>query len=298
MRTFTIGENDAGRRIDAFFRHLMPALPKGMLYKYLRTNKIKLNGKKPQADSRVQSGDVITYFGSDEFLPKTEVTESMLFEKAGGALPTVVYEDEHIVLLYKPRGISCQPDKDRPSRTLVDMLKWYLYKKGDYNPAADNTFAPALCNRLDVNTTGLVIGAKTMAALREMNEKIHAGAVRKFYRCRVLGVPNPPLGTIETMLQKDEVQNISRVSAAGKKAITRYKTLETDGDVSTLEIELVTGRSHQIRVHMHHIGCPLVGDPKYGKGGTGQDLCAYKIFFDFQSADGVLGYLKGKTFTI
>ncbi len=297
MRIFTVGANDAGRRVDAFLKHLMPTLPSGMLYKYIRTNKIKLNGKKPKADSRVIAGDTVTYFGADEFLPQI-ADVALLSEKAGGIIPHVVYEDKNIVLLYKGRGVACQPDKTRPKKTLADMLKWYLYQNGSFDPATENTFSPALCNRLDVNTTGLVIGAKNMEALRAMNEKIRTGEVRKFYRCRVLGMPNPPEGIVETKLKKDEKQNISRVSETGKTAITRYRTFETNGETSTLEIELITGRSHQIRVHMRHIGCPLVGDPKYGEGGKGQDLCAYRIFFDFQSEDGVLGYLKGKSFAL
>lgn len=297
MRVFTAGENDAGRRVDAFLQHVMPKAPKSILYKYIRTNKIKLNGKKPKPDTRLLCGDVITYYGADEFLAETTDLPEKLRLFAAGMAPEIVYEDANILLLYKPRGIACQPDAVRQSGTLADIVKWYLYQKGSYQPAAENGFAPALCNRLDVNTEGLVIAAKTLAALREMNQKIRTGEVRKFYRCRVFGVPSPLEGTIEGRLEKDQKQNISRVSKQGKFAKTRYKTLETDGKTSTLEIELLTGRSHQIRVHMQSIGCPLVGDPKYGFGGKGQALCAYRIFFDFQENCGVLGYLTGKNFT-
>ncbi|MBQ7036856.1 MAG: RluA family pseudouridine synthase [Clostridia bacterium] len=292
MRIFTAGQNDEARRVDAFLSRLMPSAPKSLIYKYIRTGKIKVNGKKPKPETRLSMGDEIKYFGDDALL-KTE--HSGAPQKAGEI--TVLYEDEHIALLYKPRGIACQPDEKRKADTLVDRFKWYLYEKGAFIPSEEHGFTPALCNRLDYNTRGIVIGAKTLSGLRSMNEKIRTGCVRKLYLCRCIGVPNPREGMISAALVKDEKANKSRIADRGKAAKTKYKTLSVSGGESLVEAELFSGRSHQIRVHLASIGCPLVGDKKYGAEGSGQDLCAYKVQFDFSDAD-VLSGVAGKTFVL
>ncbi len=291
MRIFIAGANDDGKRVDAFFARLMPSMPKGLLYKYLRTGKIKINKKKPAPSDRICDGDEIRYFGDDGFLPAPAAPK-----KAGDV--QVVYEDAHIVLLEKPPCLATQPDKTHTRDTLVDRFLWYLYKSGAYLPGEENGFTPALCNRLDFNTRGLVIGAKTAKGLREMNEKIRQGHVRKFYLCRTEGVPNPKEGILRGALVKDTEKNISRIGEGGKSAETHYRTLSTDGKTSLVEAELFSGRSHQIRVHLASIGCPLIGDAKYGSGGAGQDLCAYKIFFDFAPTEGALASVAGKTFVL
>ncbi len=291
MRIFTAGPNDEGRRVDAFLSRLMPTAPKSLLYKYIRTGKIKVNGKKPKPEARLASGDELKFFGDETLL-------------AFGAAPpkageiTVLYEDEHIALLYKPAHLASQPDETRKTDTLVDRFRWYLYKKGDFSPSDEHGFTPALCNRLDFNTRGFVIGAKTLSGLREMNEKIREGSVRKLYLCRVEGVPKPKDGIIRASLKKDEKTNKSRIEKGGKEAETHYRTLSTDGKESLIEAELFSGRSHQIRVHLASIGCPLKGDAKYGTGGKGQDLCAYKLRFDFPKEDGALSGVAGKTFVL
>lgn len=292
MRVFVAVENDAGRRVDSFFARLMPSAPKSLIYKYIRTGKIKINKKKPKPEARIEVGDEIRYFGDETLL-----------EIKTGAPPaaspvTVLYDDGEIVLLYKPEGVATQPDKTHTKDTLVDRFLWHLYKTGSFVPGGENTFTPALCNRLDYNTRGIVIGAKTLPALREMNEKIRLRQVRKLYLCRVEGVPNPKEGRIAAALIKEEARNISYVGEGGKAAETAYRTLSTDGKESLVEAELLSGRSHQIRVHMASIGCPLVGDPKYGSGGSGQDLCAWKVEFAFPADGGVLDGLAGKTFTL
>ncbi|MBE7062852.1 MAG: RluA family pseudouridine synthase [Ruminococcaceae bacterium] len=290
MRVFVATANDDGRRVDAFFARLMPAMPKGLLYKYIRTGKIKVNGKKPKPETRLAAGDEVRYFGDDALLPDGPAAPP----RAGDI--TVLYEDEHIALLYKPVRMASQPDARHTADTLVDRFLWYLYKKGAYVP--ENTFRPALCNRLDYNTHGLVIGAKTAAGLRAMNEKIRTRKVRKLYLCRVEGTPDPPRGRISAALVKDGKTNVSHVGKEGKAAETGYRTLSADGRTSLVEAELFSGRSHQIRVHMASIGCPLVGDPKYGHGGDGQDLCAWRVQFAFRPEGGVLDGLAGKTFTL
>lgn len=293
MRILTAGKNDDGRRVDAFLARLMTGAPKSLIYKYIRTGKIKVNGKKPKPEARLAEGDEIKYFGDDALLAGNKPAAP----PAAGEV-TVLYEDAHIALLVKPPHLATQPDNVHTRDTLVDRFKWYLYQTGAYNPGAENGFTPALCNRLDFNTRGLVIGAKTLAALRAMNEKIRKGEVRKLYLCRVEGTPKPREGIIRAGLIKNTKTNVSHIGKDGKNAETHYRTLSTAGKQSLVEAELFSGRSHQIRVHLASIGCPLVGDPKYGRGGGGQDLCAYKIHFAFQPDGGVLDAIAGKTFTL
>ncbi len=293
MRVFTAGPNDAGRRVDAFFIRLLPTAPKSLIYKYMRTGKIKVSGKKPAPADRLLEGDEIKYFGDESFLkeetPRTPAPASSV---------QVLCEDENIALLVKPVCLASQPDKLHTKDTLVDRFLWYLYQKGEFRPGGEHGFTPALCNRLDFNTQGLVIGAKNLPALRSMNEAIRKGLVRKLYLCRVEGVPSPGEGEITGALLKDTKTNKSQIHKEGKTARTRYRTLHHDGKTSLLEVELFSGRSHQIRVHLASIGCPLIGDAKYGNGGQGQALCAYKIRFDFPPDGGVLDGLSGKTFVL
>lgn len=292
MRILTAGSNDEGRRVDAFFIRLMPSSPKSLIYKYIRTGKIKVNGKKPKPEARLAAGDIIKYFGDEALLPAAtgEVPE------AGDV--KVLYEDEAIALLYKPPQLASQPDKEHTTDTLVDRFVRYLYETGAYVPAGENTFVPALCNRLDFNTRGFVIGAKTLQAARAMNEKIRTKSVRKLYLCRVEGRPEPPEGLISAGLIKNRRTNVSHIGKDGKAAETAYRTLSSDGKTSLVEAELHSGRSHQIRVHLASIGCPLVGDPKYGHGGAGQALCAWRVQFAFKPDGGVLDKIAGKTFTL
>lgn len=291
MKTIKINANDSGQRLDSFLKKLMPSAPFSLLYKYLRTNKIKLNRKKVPPDTRIAEGDVLDYYG-DEAL-----WEIKAFVPGKYSLD-IIYEDENIILINKPACLACQPDENHRSGTLVDFVKSYLFEKGEYKPENEHSFSPALCNRLDFNTSGIVIAAKNGESLRILNKKIRNKEVRKFYLCRVTGIPDPPKGVITEPLKKDEKANITKVSDKGKPAETHYRMLSTDGKNSTLEIELITGRSHQIRVHLKSIGCPILGDAKYGAGGSGQELCAYKVQFDFKSPSGKLAYLDGLTFKV
>ncbi len=293
MRILTAKKNDDGRRMDAFLSRLMPSAPKSLIYKYIRTGKIKVNGKKPKPETRLCEGDEIKYFGDDALL-----SGNTSAPPAAASAVSVLYEDTHIALLYKPPQAATQPDKTHTADTMVDRFLWYLFKTGAYAPDTENTFVPALCNRLDYNTRGIVIGAKTLAGLRAMNEKIRENRVRKLYLCRVEGRPRPAEGCISASLIKDGKTNISRIGEGGKTAETAYRTLSSDGKTSLVEAELHSGRSHQIRVHLASIGCPLVGDPKYGRGGKGQDLCAWKVRFDFAPDGGPLDGVAGKTFTL
>lgn len=293
MKIISVTKNDEGRRVDAFLKKIMPEASFGLIYKYIRTNKIKVNGKKPKENQRLSEGDEIKFFGDENLL------ENKKFVPEKYSL-NIIYEDANILIVNKPALLACQPDKQRKSGTLVDYIKSYLYEKGEYAPEKENSFAPALCNRIDFNTKGIVIAAKNLAALRIVNEKLKTREIHKFYICRVKGKPVPPKGIIKGEIKKEESTNKSGVvNKGGKYAETHYRTIKTEKESSVLEVEIITGRSHQIRVHLSSIGCPIMGDPKYAKdGGKEQQLVSYKTVFDFKIDAGQLQYLNGKSFEI
>ncbi|MBR2846605.1 MAG: RluA family pseudouridine synthase [Clostridia bacterium] len=303
MKSYNIGINDAGQRVDKFVSKLCPDLPKSMLYKYIRIKRIKVNKKRTEIGYMLNENDLVELYINDEFFDAE--TADISFMDAEGRID-VIYEDEHILIVNKPAGIIVHEDNNIKGETLIDNVKKYLYNKGEYDPQAENTFAPALCNRIDRNTSGLVIAAKTAAALREMAEKIRTGQVHKYYYTLVMGTPYPPEADLFAYLVKNDAENRVQIfddKVDGAREIhTEYKTVESFGWGSILEINLHTGRPHQIRAHMAHIGYPVAGDTKYGNPGfnkkTGlshQVLSAYKLVFDFDETEGTLGYLNGKT---
>lgn len=289
MLSFTVNKNDAGKRADRFLLRATDA-PASLIYRAFRKKDIKVNKKWIKESHILAEGDELTAYISDEFARK-EKNISVPAEV------DIVYEDENIAVMNKPKGLPSQPDKAH-SDALSERFKAYLSKKGEYRPSEENSFSPALCNRLDTNTAGLVIGAKNALALREMNEAIKARRVRKFYLCRTVGTPSPASATINSTIAKDGEANRSTVGAGGKEISTTYRVLKSGGDTALVEIELHTGRSHQIRAQMAAIGHPLVGDGKYGAkpADGGQELTAYKIVFMTDS--GLLKYLTGKEISI
>ena len=290
MEIINIGTNDSDQRIDSFLKKLMPAAPQSLIYKYLRTNKIKLNGSKPKPDTRISEGDIIKFFGDSSLISKKSFAPS--------ATPrlNIIFEDENIIMIDKPRMTACQPDNKHRSETLIDSVKSYLYSKGEYLPQNENSFSPALCNRIDFNTSGLCIAAKNAEALRIINEKIKKREVLRFYICITSGIPSPPEGTIKNRILKNTADNKSFISEKGKPAETHYKVLKEKNGCALVETEIITGRTHQIRLHMSSIGCPIIADPKYGNGGSGQKLTAHKIVFAFKSDAGKMNYLKNREF--
>lgn len=307
MREFTIGKNDAGQRLDRFVAKNLPLLPPALLQKYIRLKRIKVNGKGSKRDVRLETDDILQLYINDEFFDKPN--EENLFLTVFKPQLNIVYEDENLLLVDKRPGMPVHADETEKVNTLINHIQAYLYQKREWNPKWENAFAPALCNRIDRNTGGIVIAAKNAEALRIINEKIRAHELEKSYLCITVGRPNQPEGKIEGFLLKNEakkeVRFFHKPVPGGKTAVTLYRTLESRGGLSLVECRLLTGRTHQIRVSMAEIGCPLLGDGKYGKGDvnrryheTRQALYSYKLRFDFPTDAGLLNYLKGQEFTV
>ena len=308
MREITIGPNDSGQRMDKFLSKAIPSLPQSLIYKYLRTKRIKCNGKRCESSSRLQTGDKIQLFIADEFFLNSN--DRRAFLAASGSL-NILYEDDNILLLNKPVGLVVHEDNSNSADTLINRVQHYLFNKGEYLPEAENSFAPALCNRIDRNTQGIVIAEKNAEALRILNQKIKEREIHKFYLCIVHGSLPKKQETLSAFLRKDsssnQVQVFDKNCPGCKTILTKYRVLQVRGKFSLVEVELLTGRTHQIRAHFAHIGHPLLGDGKYGfqknnqgSGFSHQALCAYKLQFDFSSGSdaGCLQYLNGKCFEI
>ena len=307
MRELTIGKNDAGARLDRFLGKALPLLPPALAQKYIRIKRVKVNGGRAQRDQRLQEGDVLQLYINDEFFDKP--SEENMFLTLFKPRLTVVYEDEHLLLADKPQGMVVHADETEKVNTLINHIQAYLYQKREWNPRWENAFAPALCNRIDRNTGGIVIAAKNAETLRIINQKIRDREIDKRYLCITVGTPRPPQGEVSCFLLKDEkkkqVAVYHRPVPGGKTAVTRYRTLETRGELSLLEVELLTGRTHQIRATMADLGCPLLGDGKYGDGQvnrrygeTRQALYSYRLTFDFPTDADLLNYLRGRSFQV
>ena len=307
MKELRVNPNDAGQRLDRFVSKAVPLLPESLLQKYIRLKRIKVNGKGAKRDARLQTGDLLQLYINDEFFEKPREENSYL--KVGTPKLNIVYEDENILLADKKPGVLCHSAGVWDYNTLIAHIQAYLAQKGEWRPKEENSFAPALCNRIDRNTGGIVIAAKNAEALRILNDKIRDREIEKYYLCAVQGRPKPPEGRLENYLFKDAQKNQVFVKAkpepGAKTAVTEYKLLRSKGPLSLVECRLLTGRTHQIRVQMAHAGWPLLGDGKYGRerfnkdyDEKGQALYSYKLRFDFPTDAGILNYLRGREFQV
>lgn len=306
MKSFIIEKNDSDQRLDKYLTKSLPNLPKALMYKYIRIKRIKVNGKRAEISTRLQAGDRVDMYINDEFFEKSETRYD--FMSASKSLD-IIYEDENIMLLNKKVGLLSHPDESEYIDTLITRVKRYLYEKGEFNPADEASFTPALVNRIDRNTAGIVIAAKNAASLRILNQKMKDRELHKYYLCIVHGTPKKKSAVLEGYLTKDENKNrvfVSKAKSDGAKLIhTKYNVIDSRNNLSLLEVDLLTGRTHQIRAHLASIGHPLLGDGKYGtnklnkkSGLKKQCLCSYKLKFDFTTDAGVLSYLNGREFEI
>lgn len=303
MKKFIAGENENGVRLSRFVESVTRDMPRSLLYKSFRNKRIKVNGKRGEADTRLSSGDVIELYINDEFFPEKPVVPA---KKPPRRQPPVkvIYQDENIAVLYKPAHLLCHSDRTGDAN-LVDAFTQYLTQKGEYDPHGENRFKPGICNRLDRGTEGLVIAAKNYAALRDMNEIIRTDLLKKEYYTITVGIPQS--GRFTAWWEHDEKNNKVSIHAhqsqdeRRKQIITDVDVLRTAGPFALCKIGLVTGRTHQIRAHLAYLGKPVLGDIKYGNrkmnertGTKTQALCAVRISFLDVPEENTLHYLSGK----
>ena len=306
MRTLTIKENDSGQRLDKFLSKTLKTLPLSLMYKQIRTKKIKVNRKRTEPKYILQLGDTVELFISEEFFETNKSSEAFTQLKTN---LDIVYEDKNILLVDKRPGLIVHSDSKEEHNTLINHIKSYLYQKGEYSPENEQSFAPALCNRIDRNTGGIVIAAKNAESLRILNDKIKEKEITKKYLLASHGIMQKKNGYFKNYILKDEKTNTVKVYdnriKGSKTAETKYRVIEEKNNLSLIEAELLTGRTHQIRAQFSYVGHPLLGDGKYGinkndrkSGYKCQALYSYKLSFDFMTDSGILAYLKGKTFEV
>lgn len=301
MKSFTAGPNENGVRLSRFVEGVTKDMPRSMMYKAFRNKRIKVNGKRAEPDTRLSAGDLIELYINDEFFPVGKPTAKTAKPRRQPPV-TVVYEDENFAVLYKPAHLLCHSDRTGDAN-LVDAFASYLEAKGEYDPHAEKRFAPALCNRLDRGTEGLVLAAKSYAALRDLNAIIRDDMMKKEYLTITVGAP--PQGRFVAWLQHSEKNNKVRIHAREsegyKQIITEVTVIRQAGPFALCRIGLITGRTHQIRAHLAYLGHPVLGDIKYGNHKMNertllktQALCAQRLTFGRIPEGNTLQYLSGR----
>lgn len=299
MKILTVSKNDSGQRLDKYLLKVFPKLPKSLMYKEIRKKNIKINKKRTQPDYIINEGEEISLYLKDDVLE--EKKKHYDFMKAPSELD-ILYEDGNIMLINKRPGLLCHPDGKEYTATLIAAVKRKLFENGEWDPNESEAFTPSLANRIDRNTGGIVIAAKNAQSLRILNEKIKTREIEKHYLAAVHGTFNVKEAELKAYLSKNERTNkvsvFDKEKLGSKEIITKYKVIDEYDDFSLLDIDLKTGRTHQIRAHMAHIGHPLLNDGKYGteEGRFRQALYSYKLIFNIKNAD-ILDYLAGKEFT-
>lgn len=305
MKKITVNKNDANQRIDKFLSKYMKNAPMSVIYKSIRKKRVKINGKKCDISYKLNEGDILELYINDEFFEISEKEDDFLKIKPE---LDIVYEDENIMLVNKKQGMIVHSDDKESFNTLINHILSYLYIKGEYNPKEEHSFRPSLCNRIDRNTSGIVIAVKNAETLNIINEKIKNNRIQKNYLCIALGNFKKKSALLKDYLIKNPEDNTVKVFKeqvkGSKEIITEYKVLKESKGLSLVEVHLITGRTHQIRAHLASIGHPLLGDTKYAKlsdmpvKSRKQYLCSYKTSFDKTEDKNLLSYLEGKTFSI
>ena len=304
MREIVADASWDGRRLTRFLQKTLPAASAGQIARFLRLGRVKVDGKRGREDTVLGKGQRVELYVEDEWFVAPE-REDPFYAKIRPKL-TILYEDAHVMLLDKRPGLVCHPDEGEKVHTLLTYAQAYLYQKGEWKPRAGG-FAPALCNRIDRFTGGIVILAKDEEALRMMDAKIRGREVEKYYLCTVLGRMKHPEGTLRHYLLKEPGQKKTTVlrspQPGAKEAVTYYRAVDERDGLTLCECLLGTGRTHQIRAQFAAIGHPLLGDTQYGSAKqserygrvSGQALCAYRLIFRFETDAGCLNDLNGLT---
>ena len=303
MKSIQVDRSWDGRRLTRFLQKAMPSATMGQIRRFLRLGRVKVDGRRADEETVLRESAVVDMYVEDEFFAEAERADPF-YSKIRPRL-TILYEDGQVMLLDKRAGLVCHPDEGEKVHTLLTYAQAYLYQKGEWNPKTD--FAPALCNRIDRFTAGIVILAKTQEALRAMDAKIRTHEVQKYYLCIVHGRMKYPEGTLRHWLTKKPEQKkvtvLHKNELGSKEAVTYYQVIDEANGLTLCECLLGTGRTHQIRAQFAAIGHPLLGDNQYGQARqnekygrlNGQALCAYRLIFDFEGDAGCLNGLNGLT---
>lgn len=265
MKLLVISENEAGQRLNKFLGKYLNEAPSSFIYKMLRKKNITLNGKKASGNEKLEENDEVKLFLAEETIEKFINTTRNGIEKIKSNLD-IIYEDAHVLFLNKPAGMLSQKAKDTDI-SIVEHIISYMLETSQISTEELQRFRPSVCNRLDRNTSGFIIAGKSLLGLQVMSQIIKDRSIKKFYRCVVKGSVSKEQ-FIKGYLEKDENTNkvkiLAKPTPQAKYIETQYKPIYTSQEYSVLEVELITGRSHQIRAHLASIGHPIIGDPKYG----------------------------------